>query len=225
MPEHHWPGTWRRTILSQGSSSKENLSVISLQNRQMAGQNGAVPPHQQLTCLLANYQDPAPDQRDLRARFEEFANSSPNVFERHHPPGHFTASCWLLSPDQNRVLLTQHKKLGRWLQLGGHADGDTDLIAVALREAQEESGLSCLGPGSIEPEIFDLDAHWIPARANDPEHIHWDVRFVIHAASERFNVSAESDALAWVDIGSLAQDDGVDHSLRRMALKWLARDL
>ena len=182
-------------------------------------------PHRQLTYLLANYQDPAPDQQVLLARFQDFANSSPEVFERHHPPGHFTASCWLLSPDRNRVLLTHHKKLGRWLQLGGHADGDADLIAVALREAQEESGLDTLGIDSIEPEIFDLDAHWIPARANEAEHIHWDVRFVIHAASERFNVSAESNALAWVEVESLAHDESVDNSLRRMAKKWLARDL
>ena len=180
-------------------------------------------PSRQIGHLLGNYHDLSAEQSELRARFQAFANSSSEVFERSHPPGHFTASCWLLSPDRRRVLLTQHKKLGRWLQLGGHADGDLDLVDVALREAQEESGLDCLGPDSIVPEIFDLDAHEIPARANEPAHIHWDVRFVIYAASELFNVSAESDALAWVEIDQLARDEGVDESLQRMAKKWLAR--
>lgn len=211
MPAHLRPGTWRRTILSQGSSSKENIRLMTNQ------------PSQTLGYLLAHYDDPTPDQRELRGRFEQFAHSSPHVFERHHPPGHFTASCWLLSPDRQRVLLTQHKKLGRWLQLGGHADGDTDLVAVALREAQEESGLGCLTAESIEPAIFDLDAHEIPARPNEPAHIHWDVRFVIYASSEEFNVSHESDALAWVDIAELATAQNVDASLQRMAGKWLAR--
>lgn len=211
MPVHLRPGTWRRTILSQGSSSKENIRLMT------------TPPSRQLGFLLAQYDDFTPAQREIRSRFEEFANSSPHVFERAHPPGHFTASCWLLSPDRRRVLLTQHKKLGRWLQLGGHADGDPDLVAVALREAQEESGLTCLDADRIDPAIFDLDAHEIPARANEPAHIHWDVRFVIYASSEQFNVSHESDALAWVEIAELAEQENVDPSLQRMARKWLAR--
>lgn len=211
MPALFRPGTWRRTILSPGSSSKENIRVMT------------TPPSRPLGLLLARYDDPTPDQREIRLRFEEFAQSSPNVFARSHPPGHFTASCWLLSPDRRRVLLTQHKKLGRWLQLGGHADGDSDLVAVALREAQEESGLTCLDADSINPAIFDLDAHEIPARANEPAHIHWDVRFVIYASSEQFNVSHESDALAWVEIAELAKEQNVDPSLQRMARKWLAQ--
>ena len=125
-----------------------------------------------------------------------------------------------MSFDGARVLLTHHRKLGRWLQLGGHADGDTDLARVALREAGEESGL-CELIGATE--IFDLDRHRIGARAGAPAHWHYDVRFVVHArGGERFVVSEESLALAWVPISELAADPTVDESLRRMARKWLA---
>ncbi len=157
----------------------------------------------------------------LRETFLAFLKSSPWVFQREHGPGHFTGSAWLVSADGKRVLLTHHRKLGRWLQLGGHADGDTDLARVALREAGEESGLSDL---VAEEEIFDIDRHEIPARGDEPAHWHYDVRFVVRATgSEAFAVSAESLALAWRSIADLAGDGSADESLRRMAAKWLAR--
>jgi 8-oxo-dGTP pyrophosphatase MutT (NUDIX family) len=107
------------------------------------------------------------------------------------------------------------------LQLGGHADGDSDLAQVALREAEEESGLIDL---SVEPEIFDLERHQIPARGNEPEHYHHDVRFVVHAnSSEVYVVSDESHALDWRVISDLIDDAEVEESIRRMARKWLAR--
>lgn len=153
--------------------------------------------------------------------FLEFLDSSAEVFHRHHPPGHFTGSAWLVSADGERVLLTHHRKLGRWLQLGGHADGDSDLARVALREAEEESGLFGL---QVEPPIFDLDRHWIPARGEEPGHWHYDVRFVVRATSdERFALSEESLALAWQPVEALLADPATDGSLQRMARRWLAR--
>ncbi|HEV2540328.1 MAG TPA: NUDIX hydrolase [Frateuria sp.] len=154
-------------------------------------------------------------------RFLAFLASDPNVFERSHAPGHFAASAWLVSPDGERVLLTRHRKLQRWLQLGGHADGDRDLVRVALREAEEESGLRDL---AIDPAIFDLDCHPIPARGIEPAHLHYDVRYVVRATgSEAFVVSDESLELAWRPIHAMAQDPQTDESLRRMAQRWLAR--
>lgn len=153
--------------------------------------------------------------------FVAFLDSSPDVFHRQHAPGHFTGSAWLVSGDGERVLLTHHRKLGRWLQLGGHADGDRDLARVALREAQEESGLADL---QVEPAIFDLDRHWIPARGDEPGHWHYDVRHVVRATgSERFAVSGESLALAWMSIEALAADPATEASLQRMAQRWMAR--
>lgn len=142
-------------------------------------------------------------------------------FLRSNLDGHFTGSAWLVSANGLRVLLTHHRKLDRWLQLGGHADGDRDLARVALREAEEESGLTDL---DVESEIFDLDRHWIPERAEVPGHWHYDVRFVVQArGSEDFVVSGESHALAWRDIAAIAVDSTADESLRRMAGRWLER--
>lgn len=160
-------------------------------------------------------------QEAVSGEFLAFLTSSRETFERSHGPGHFTGSAWLVSADGERVLLTHHRKLGRWLQLGGHADGDRDLARVALREAEEESGLRDL---VVEPAIFDLDRHLIPARGAEPTHWHYDVRYVVRATgSEVFAVSEESLELAWRSIATIAQDAQVDQSLRRMAQRWLGR--
>ncbi|MEI7038160.1 NUDIX hydrolase [Fulvimonas yonginensis] len=160
-------------------------------------------------------------QAEEAASFRAFLASAPEVFERSHAPGHFTGSAWLVSADGERVLLTHHRKLDRWLQLGGHADGDRDLARVALREAEEESGLRGL---VVEPDIFDLDRHLIPARATEPAHWHYDVRYVVRATgSEAFALGEESLALAWRPIREIAADAEADLSLRRMAQRWLVR--
>jgi len=175
-----------------------------------------------LEAALRAHRSACPGQAAEVALFADFLASAPDVFERSHPPGHFTGSAWLVSADGRRVLLTHHRKLARWLQLGGHADGDGDLARVALKEAEEESGLGGL---VVEPAIFDLDRHAIPARGADPEHWHYDVRFVVRATgSEAFVVGEESLDLAWVEIASIAGDPAMDDSLRRMAARWLRRD-
>ena len=111
-------------------------------------------------CCRAIYSGSEGD-REAVALFSSFAAGHPDCCERTLAIGHFTGSAWLVSADGQRVLLTHHRKLHRWLQLGGHADGEGDLAAVALREAQEESGLGGL---SVEDFVFDLDRHLIPER-------------------------------------------------------------
>ena len=151
--------------------------------------------------------------------FKRFLRESPCAFERSHVAGHFTGSAWLVSADGERVLLMHHCKLGRWLQPGGHADGDVDLARVALREAQEETGVISL---SVEGDIFDIDRHLIPAHASEPDHWHYDVRYVIRAGvDERFTINPESHALAWRSVLEVADDTSLDMSLLRMAKKWL----
>lgn len=172
-----------------------------------------------LLAALRNYLSEHPQEADACARFSQFLSSAPTVFLREHVVGHFTGSAWLVSADGERVLLTHHRKLGRWLQLGGHADGDEDLARVALREAEEESGLHDL---SVEGGIFDLDCHLIPERGNEPAHWHYDVRYIVRASgSEAFALSAESLALAWKPIRVIAADEHADASLQRMARKWI----
>ena len=172
--------------------------------------------------LLRAHARNVPEQSALADEFGTVVRSPEDAFRRERLQAHFTGSAWLVSADGERVLLTHHRKLQRWLQLGGHADGDRDLANVALREAGEESGLS--GLVLDDPAIFDLDKHWIPERGDVPGHWHYDARFVVRATgSEAFVVSAESLALAWRPVTALAEDPLADASLRRMAARWLAR--
>ncbi len=176
---------------------------------------------QALRQSLQAYARVFPEHREVVQEFLDLLQEDgPDPFCRERLDGHFTGSAWLVSNDGERVLLTHHRKLSRWLQLGGHADGDHDLAAVALREAQEESGLPGLTLASAA--IHDLDKHWIPARGEVPGHWHYDVRYVVRAgADEHFQVSEESLALAWRTVSEVAGQD--DASLRRMAQRWLAR--
>ena len=177
----------------------------------------------ELAKAFDQYRQRWPTEIEVCALFAELLNEEgiADPFTRERLAGHFTASSWLVDSSGQRVLLTHHRKLDRWLQLGGHADGDRDLARVALREAEEESGLTDL---SVEPEIFDLDRHWIPERGDVPGHWHYDARYVVRVgANEYYVVSDESHDLAWREIVSIANDASAEPSLRRMAEKWLRR--
>ena len=168
-----------------------------------------------LLGMLARYAERHPDE-DVR-RFRQFVAAQPRCFERDcFEDGHVTGSAALLSKDGSRILLTHHAKLGRWLQLGGHADGDPDPLRVACREAEEESGLR-VAPVGTAP--LDLDIHAIPARGDEPPHMHYDVRFLLTVvADEAFSRSAESLALRWVPLADIAAITG-EASILRLAAK------
>ena len=126
----------------------------------------------------------------------------------------------------SQFLLTHHRKLGRWLQLGGHADGDPDSAAPsALREAREESGMDAFrcgragraADGGVLP--IDVDVHVIPARPGEPEHEHHDVRFLLVAAPDQpLVISDESNDLRWFAWREL-DEVGEDESVLRLARK------
>ncbi|MBP9752577.1 MAG: NUDIX hydrolase [Proteobacteria bacterium] len=144
-----------------------------------------------------------------------FLDKHSDCFERSCIEGHFTGSSWLLSKDHKKALILHHKKLNQWLQLGGHCDGDTNVLNVAIKEAQEESGI--LGIKALSEDIFDIDIHKIPARKNEPEHLHLDVRFLLHVVSdEEFIKNEESNALKWIDLN----EKDYPESLERMIKKW-----
>ena len=177
-------------------------------------------PRQQLLDLIDEYDHRFPNERaNTTARFREFVDAHEDCFERSLTIGHVTGSCWIVDASGERTLLTHHRKLQKWLQLGGHADGDSDVLRVALREAEEESGL-----GEFEPVpggIFDLDVHTIPARKSEAEHEHFDVRFALrHTGNGAFEVSEESLDLAWIPITDL-ETVTTEESMLRMARKWL----
>ena len=175
----------------------------------------------ELAADLALYARRWLDEARSAAQFAALLDDGHDPFVRERVAGHFTASSWLVDRAGTRVLLTHHRKLQRWLQLGGDADGDRDLPQVALREAQEESGLDGL---RVERELFDIDRHWIPERDDVPGHWHYDARYVVHAGvDEDYIVGDESLDLAWRAIAGILEDPGADASLRRMAQKWRLR--
>lgn len=132
--------------------------------------------------------------------------------------GHFTGSAWIVSPDKEEILMTHHKKLEMWLQLGGHADGENDLLKVALREAKEESGIQYFK--ILSNEIFDLDIHDIPKHMNEPSHKHYDIRFLLEAdhISSKITISDESYDVAWIPIDEVIGLNP-ENSIQRMVEK------
>jgi len=171
----------------------------------------------ELLLALDRYASKYPGEMVVIVQFREFVAREPGCFERTTKAGHITGSSWLVDASGQNTLLTHHRKLNKWLQLGGHADGDSVIVRVARTEAQEESGIEEIVV--LDPEIFDLDIHPIPARGSDPEHLHYDVRFTMRAAHSNHVVSDESHDLAWVSV-ELIDDFTTEESMLRMARKW-----
>ena len=146
-----------------------------------------------------------------------FVTQQPSCFENTwFMDGHVTGSAWIVCPRRRRVLLTHHRKLQKWLQLGGHSDGDSNTLRVAKREAEEESGLIVK---AIDERVFDIDIHTIPARGVKPEHKHYDIRFLFEADdSAPLTVSDESNDLRWLAIEDLSALTS-EESVLRMARK------
>jgi 8-oxo-dGTP pyrophosphatase MutT (NUDIX family) len=168
--------------------------------------------------LLTAYRAANPAEAQVADRILALVNSRTDCFDRTCRPGHLTGSAWVVSPDGDRHLLLHHRKLDKWLQPGGHADGQNDLAEVALREAIEETGLQSLKvvADSLGGAVLDLDIHDIPARyAADGSliedgHEHHDVRFLLQAdADESLCLSDESNELRWCtpeEVQSLTQE-------------------
>jgi 8-oxo-dGTP pyrophosphatase MutT (NUDIX family) len=171
-------------------------------------------PSEDLACArrtLESFDARDEQQADFKRRMLELIARHPTGAHRRTTlEGHLTASALIVDEDVSRALLTHHRKLGKWLQLGGHCDGDANLAHVALRECLEESGIEEL---RICPTPIDLDIHTIPARPGEPEHLHYDARFVVVAPrGAHFAVSEESHALEWIapaDLGRYTTDDSV----------------
>lgn len=175
---------------------------------------------QPLLKLLRRYRERHPSEEDRTNQFIDFVENHPDCFERSLWTGHVTGSAWIVDSNGRKTLLTHHRKLNLWLQPGGHADGNPDVLAVALQEGLEETGLSELEV--VTPEILDLDIHGIPARKDEPSHFHYDVRFLLRqGGGNEYVVSEESHDLAWVPMEKL-EDYTSEWSMRRMRRKALA---
>lgn len=157
-------------------------------------------------------------EAEMLDRFRRFVTTQPQCFERTLLEGHVTGSAWVLDAEGTKVLLLHHRKLDRWLQPGGHCDGNPNVLAVALREAREESGLQHLTV--VSSALFDIDIHWIPERGVMPGHWHYDARFLLQAApGEELCHNYESKGARWMPLTEAALLQ--DASLRRMAIKTL----
>lgn len=171
-----------------------------------------------VVATLEAYEAPDPAQAVVRQRMLDFVAAHADALHRSCVEGHLTASALVVDPSSEQVLVLFHTKLQKWLQPGGHVDGDPDLAAGALREATEETGIP--GLEVLVPAV-DLDIHEVRPPAESP-HLHLDVRFAVVAPPGAIPVgNHESQALRWVAVAELP-GLGADPGLVRLAERGLA---
>lgn len=160
-------------------------------------------------------------EAEMLGRILAFVEAHEDCFERGLLEGHVTGSAWVVNPERTHALLVHHRRLERWLQPGGHCDGDPDVLATALREVREETGIEAT---PVTPAVFDVDAHDIPARGAEPAHVHYDIRFLAEAPlSKHPVVSPESREVRWVKLDEIASLD-TDESVLRLVEKTRRRE-
>jgi 8-oxo-dGTP pyrophosphatase MutT (NUDIX family) len=161
--------------------------------------------HASATSTLDNWRPTAHGQESVRQALLAFLAARPDACQRSCVPGHVTASAVVLDHAGEHVLLTLHPRVGRWLQLGGHCEPvDRTLVAAALREATEESGIAGL---TIEPTPLHVDVHPVTCSLGVPTR-HLDVRFLVHAPAGATPVrSAESVDLRWWPVAATPDGD------------------
>jgi 8-oxo-dGTP pyrophosphatase MutT (NUDIX family) len=175
-----------------------------------------------LRGMLLRYEPVAAGEvRDL-SRMLELLSVPGDPFSREHfVPGHFTASAFVVSADRRSLLLVHHRKLDRWLQPGGHVEAvDADLIAAARREVLEETGLDRLE--LCREGIFDVDVHDFPARGDQPQHEHFDVRFLFRCIDSRnVGIGDEVHAARFFPLSDLSAAPQVTRDLDRVVARLL----
>jgi 8-oxo-dGTP pyrophosphatase MutT (NUDIX family) len=160
-----------------------------------------------------------PDAEAHREAVLEFLDAHDDALHRSCAPGHLTGSALVVDEPGERVVVLHHRKLRRWLQPGGHCDGDANLAAVALREATEETGIAGL---QVHPTAIDVDVHEVAPPAEGP-HLHLDARFLVVApAGAEPAGNHESTDIRWVTVDEL-HELGIDEGTARMVRHGLAR--
>jgi 8-oxo-dGTP pyrophosphatase MutT (NUDIX family) len=175
------------------------------------------PERRWLLKKLDNYEPFDGGEATMLARLLSFVLAHERCCDRRLEAGHVVVGAWVLDQRREQVLLLRHRKLGKWLQPGGHIESDASLIDAARRELTEESGLRKFR--LVSSEIFDISVHPIPERSSEPEHIHYDVRFVFEASpNAQLQVSGESHELRWVNLAKVARLND-SSSMKRMIAK------
>ena len=172
-----------------------------------------------LKSLLEGYNPSDPAEVIYKSQMLEILKNCSDCFNRSCRVGHFTGSSWLLDKTEERFFMMHHKKLDIWLQSGGHADGNENLLEVAIKEAEEESGLSDIK--AISDKIFDIDVHLFPKIKNDDPHYHFDVRFLLkYEGDEELKINDESNMIKWFSRDEFNMKD--HSSVSRMFNKWVS---
>ena len=170
------------------------------------------PRHLALQRLLAAYEPSTSAEAQHLASILELLSTKSSAFDRdEYRPGHITASAFVVHPSEPAAALMKHRKLGRWLQPGGHVEPeDADIESAARREVEEEVGVSQLSSFGVA----DVDVHVFPERADQPQHLHLDVRIGFIAGSDRLADSGESDGVRWAGFDEMQR---MEESLARPA--------
>ena len=170
-----------------------------------------------LKNLLNEYDSEYVEEQIVKQHMLNFLEYSEDCFDRSCRVGHFTASSWLVNKDLSKILLMHHKKLNLWVQLGGHCDGDNNVMRVAIKEACEESGINDIMP--LQENIFDIDMHLIPQIKQEMPHYHFDVRFLLKTSDDKLTVNEEAHSLQWF-IPDEKNIPTSSPSILRMLNKW-----
>jgi 8-oxo-dGTP pyrophosphatase MutT (NUDIX family) len=167
---------------------------------------------------LADYAPSDDRERVFRDRMLALCDAREPFSRTSFTPGHFTASAFVLSPDRRRLLVVFHRKLGRWLQPGGHIEAtDVSLVDAARREVEEETDVRGTVPAASG--LFDIDVHAIPARRDEAAHEHFDLRVLLVAPGVAVVANDEVEAVRWADLGeieSLFTDESVLRAVRKL---------
>ena len=172
---------------------------------------------EQLLSLYDMYLTQYPDELEETSIFKEYLERTEDgmLYDRKNFDGHITTSAFIVDEDGKELLLLRHKSLEKWLQPGGHTEGDASLIASALREVVEETGigaaeLSFRPSHQLEDVPFDIDSHYIPANPKKHEdgHYHHDIRYVFVYNGDRHNVFnlEEATGMKWLRFDELLDD-------------------
>jgi 8-oxo-dGTP pyrophosphatase MutT (NUDIX family) len=170
-----------------------------------------------LSALLCAYREHPTHAAEAATidRYRAFIEAHDDCFARSCLEGHITGSAFIVNEALDKVLLVHHRKLGKWLQPGGHCEAGESALQAALREAHEETGIT--GRVALGGALFDLDIHAIPERAHEPGHFHYDARFLLIAREDEPVLSGESHALAWLDIAEALRRNPEPSMLRPLS--------
>lgn len=170
---------------------------------------------QELIQLVNQY----PTNDHHKQQILAFLHENEDFWTKGNIAGQITAACWVVNKTLTKALMTHHKKLDRWLQIGGHLEAeDENIVDSCIRELKEESGLTQFN--LLQPEVFDLDVHHIPASAKGvPAHIHYDIRMLFEADEQetiQFDQD-ESNNIVWMNLAEIEAMN--DESISRMVRK------